>query len=307
MLHVPTIFKLTLSGFRPHISVWIEENEVHYNAEGDVSTQKVVIPSAEQWFGFWKKCETLGMWSWHQEYMMGRWDDGYKWGIEIEYEGRYIKACGVNMYPGEIALTALVDADSYRKTQIETWRTFTTAVEDLLGGLPFVWSDWRSNGFPTHGQTIRNQVSNDLKRLPAEPRDGMHNDLAVSIVDSDNAWFQLRINLPKLSVFADTDHTMTPGALSELDHAAGMLLHEPETVFVDFDNESEDTARIIMMSDIDGMTRLVITDWCEGDIPPRLDIKAPTAVLVRRFRDAVSNYAQTTDVELRDLVPTYYL
>ncbi len=175
-------------------------------------------------------------------------------------------------------------------------------------GLPFIWSDWRTYEFSTHEQKMYNELGHNLKNLPDAPRDGIQNDLGVSIVDLDLGWFQLRIDLPKLCVFADTDHTMTPGALSDLNHAVGMLSLGPETVLVDFDNESVDTARIIMTSDGDGMTRLTIVDWCEMDIPPRLDIKAPTATVVRRFQDAVSNYAATTDGKLIDstfgLAPT---
>jgi hypothetical protein len=307
ILHLPTTFQLYISGFTPHISVWLEGNELHYTAEGETSVRIIVCPSDEQWLEFWRKCEELDIWSWHLEYILNRWDEGYKWGVEIEYGERRIGTCGISMYPGTIDLMAPPDHESYVKIQVDTWKSFTQAVKDLLGGLPFIWSDWRPYEFPTHEQIIRNELGHGLKSLPDAPRDGIQNDLGVSIVDLDLGWFQLRIDLPMLCVFADTDHTVTPGALSELNHAVGMLSLGPETVFADFDNESVDTARIVMTSDGDGMTRLTILDWCHMDNPPRLDIKAPTATVVRRFQDAVSNYATTTDVELTDLVPAYYL
>lgn len=160
---------------------------------------------------------------------------------------------------------------------------------------------------PNHELTIRNELGSKLKNLSVEPRDGVHNDLEISIVDLELCWFQLRITLPTICVFADTDHTMTPGALLELNQAVDTLLLGPETAFVDLDNESADTARIVMTSDGDGMTRLTIIDWCADDIPPRLDIKASTATVVSRFKDAISHYAATSAITLVDLVPAFYL
>ncbi len=290
-IYLPTTFMLYLSGFRPHISVWIEGNELQYNAEGETSVHKIICPSDEHWLNFWLACETLDIWSWYGEYIMNRWKEGYKWGIEIEYGERRIRSCGISMYPGKINFTAPLDKESYLKIQVDTWNFFTHAVEVLLGGLPFMWSDWRPYEFPTHEQIIFNKLASDLKSLPAEPRDGIQNDLGVSIVNIYQGWFQLRITLPKMCVFAETDDTMTPGALSDLNHAVGMLTHESETVFVDFDNESADTARIIMTSNSDGMTRLTIMDWCAKNKSPRLDIKAPTAMVVCRFQNAVSEYS----------------
>lgn len=303
--HLPATFQLHLSGFRPHISVWLEGSELHYNAEGETAVQKTIRPSSEQWRIFWSKCEELEIWSWYLEYILNRWEEGYKWGVDIEYGERRIRACGISLYPAKIDLLAPLDHASYLTIQVDTWRSFTQAVEDLLGGLPFIWADWRPYEFPTHEQTIRNVLGSALKRLPAEPRDGILDDIGVSIIDLDLAWLQLRIELPKLCVFADTDHTMTLGALIELNHALDVLSAGDETVFVDFDNESLDTARIIMTSCRNGMTKLTIIDWCEDGIPPRLDIKAPTAMVIRRFQDAVANYVATTGVELVDLVPAY--
>lgn len=302
-IHFPTTFQLSMSGFRPHISVWLEGSELHYYAAGETSAQKTVRPSSEQWLHFWNKCEELDIWSWNLEYILDRWEEGYRWGVDIEYAGRRIRACGISMYPGKIDLTAPPDHESPITIQVDTWNSFTHAVEELLGGLPFMWSDWRPYDFPTHDQTIRNELGNDMKNLPAEPRDGIQADLGISIVDLDLGWFQMRIDLPNLCVFADTDDTMTPGALSDLNHALDVLSAGAETIFIDFDNEHLDTARIIMTSDRDGMTRLTIMDWCEEDIPPRLDIKAPTPTVVCRLREAVSNYAAATDGKLVDLFP----
>ncbi len=145
---------------------------------------------------------------------------------------------------------------------------------------------------------------NYLKNFPSELRDGILKELDVSLVDF-MGWLQLRIVLPQFCVFADTDYEMTPAILSDLNDVVGNLLHEPETVVVDFDNESADTARIIMSSESGGMTRLTIIDWCDVEGPPRLDIKLPTATIIRCFQDAVSGYAATTDLELNDLIPVY--
>lgn len=303
--HLPITFQLYLSGFRPHISVWFEGSDLYYNVEGETSVQKKIRPSSEQWLTFWEKCQELDIWSWYLEYILNRWEEGYKWGVDIEYGERRIQACGISLYPANIDLMAPPDHEAYLKMQVDTWRSFTQAVEDLLGGLPFMWADWRPYEFPSYEQTIRNELGNDLKNLPVNPRDGILDDIGVSIVDLAKAWFQMRIELPNLCIFADTDHTMTPGALMEFNHALDVLSAGAETVFVDFDNESLDTARIIMKSDGDGMTRLTIIDRCEEDAPPRLDIKTPTATVVRRFQNAVANYAATTDVRLVDLYPVY--
>lgn len=307
ILHLPSTFQLNISGFRPHISVGLEGNELNYVAEGETSVRITVCPSDKQWVEFWRKCEELDIWSWHLEYKMNLWEERYAWGVEIEYGKQHIRSCGTSMYPGNIDLLDPLDHESYVRIQVDTWKSFTQAVVDLLGGLPFTWSDWRPYEFPTHEQNIHNELGHDLKMLLDVPRDGIQNDLGVSIVDSDLGWFQLRVDLPTLCVFADTAHTVTPGALRDLHQAVGMLSRRSETVFVDFDNESADTARMIMTSDGEGMTRLTIIDWCEPDFSPRLDIKIPTATVVRRFQDAVSNYAETTEVELTGLIPAYYI
>lgn len=305
--YLPTIFRLYISDFKQHISVWLDGNELQYTSEGETSVGISVSPTDSQWMEFWRKCDELDIWSWRFEYILNRWEEGYKWGVEIEYGERHIKTCGISMYPCEIDLMAPLNHESLVTIQVDTWKSFTLAVKELLGDLPFIWTDWRPYDFPTHEQTIRNELTHVMKHLPAEPRDGILNDLVVSIVDVNLGWFQLRIELSAFCVFADTDHTMTPMALCDLINAVAILSNGSETVFIDFDNECADTARIIMMSDGDGLTRLTIVDWCEKRIDPRLDIEAPTATVIRRFQDAVSNYAATTDVELIDLIPAYCL
>lgn len=66
------------------------------SAEGE-TTQ--VVPSEEQWQGFWAEVEKAGAWSWRPDYTRPVLD-GTSWSLELRHGDKRIKSGGSNGYPG---------------------------------------------------------------------------------------------------------------------------------------------------------------------------------------------------------------
>lgn len=146
-------------------------------------------------------------------------------------------------------------------------------------------------------------LADSLERLPDKPRDGRCDALKISIADLHMSWFQIRFETDTFCTSADTDSTMTPRALADLYEIGTRITSIPTILFINFDNESVDTARLIVSSDNSGYTRLIIVDWCETEIAPRLDILVPTKRFSKQLINAIITYQKETTYQMDGLFP----
>jgi len=166
-----------------------------------------------------------------------------------------------------------------------------------------MWDNWKPLVFPTKEEIAENELRDVLKNLPEHPRDGCPEIFKISIVDG-SGWFQIRFETPYFCATADTDYTMTPSALADLHEVVKQIAVKPTLLFVDFNNEGEGAARMIMSSDASGNTRLTIIDWCVDEDPPRIDIQVPTNLFSKLLFDAIGEYVKKTTIPLDGLSPS---
>lgn len=62
---------------------------------------RVARPSREQWSGFWRLCDFIGLWDWLPEYDdRGLSRDGQSWEIDIAFDNtKFVASRGINAYP----------------------------------------------------------------------------------------------------------------------------------------------------------------------------------------------------------------
>lgn len=117
-------------------------------------------------------------------------------------------------------------------------------------------------------------------------------------------WFHLRITVDDRCVMIDHDITMIPSALGELEIAIDELSKQQFRVPLatlmhaefQFEDESLDTAQIELHEGADGWCRLVVSDWCEPHLPPRLDVLVETERLCSEFQCAIRAFTAVDKV-----------
>lgn len=77
-----------------------------------------IHPSPDDWDDFWKRLESLGVWSWEKEYVQHDVCDGTNWSLELKRRGASFSAAGSNAFP-------------------EHFDSFCNAVANLAGGRSF--------------------------------------------------------------------------------------------------------------------------------------------------------------------------
>lgn len=122
--------------------------------------------------------------------------------------------------------------------------------------------------------------------LPSGPADGFAERIDISIVPLTLAWFQVRMEIPHKCVVMNTDYDTAPTSLSDIFKASSFITGHHETISIQLDNESEDTACLTLQKYTDFTTRLTVTDWCAPEEPPRLDIVLPSQHLAEEIRSA---------------------
>ncbi len=88
----------------------------------------------------------------------------------------------------------------------------------------------------------------------------------------------------------DNDITTGFEALDGLTSLCTALEQGHEPVAVEFDDESLDMAQITVAKNLDGWSRLTITDWFKPEILPRADVLIETSILITEIRQSVADF-----------------
>ena len=101
--------------------------ELHYEMRQEEEVTRRVIPSTEEWHGFWADLDRMGVWNWRREYSAPIWD-GIQWSVKLRtQDGRWCHSFGSNAFP----------PDGEGPEPCGVFPSFCGSVSRLLGGLPF--------------------------------------------------------------------------------------------------------------------------------------------------------------------------
>jgi hypothetical protein len=90
-----------------------------------------ISPNEHQWQAFWAEAEAVSLWKWKSSYKpTGIVNDGTHWSIEIEHDGRKVRAHGDNAYPGD--LSPAISAERSKR-----YTRFLSAIRTLTSGRKF--------------------------------------------------------------------------------------------------------------------------------------------------------------------------
>jgi hypothetical protein len=125
----PSVFECRIGGFLGcSYAVTQADERLVYEAFGAGYTperEQAVMPTDNDWEGFWTALDEIGAWTWSGEFVNPDVLDGTSWSIHIERNGRALAATGRNAYPP----SGTADSTAHSR--------FCAAVEGLLGGLAF--------------------------------------------------------------------------------------------------------------------------------------------------------------------------
>ncbi len=140
---LPTRLTLSIGGgiFPPNYGVVLDGKSLTYRvqtydyaASKAAETSKTITPTPEQWRGFWKSMDEVGLWDWRPRYDDSRIFDGTFWSVEADHAGRSVRSQGRQLFPGQETIPG---PGEIRRDRGPLFEKYLAAVEKLLGGEPF--------------------------------------------------------------------------------------------------------------------------------------------------------------------------
>lgn len=129
----PDEFRFSIGGYGVGSWTWETRGDtlvfqrIPWEIEGPQDIDSVrVVPTAEEWRGFWRAVDQGGVRRWRGSYEAPEIADGAGWGLRLTDEGLRVRSQGSNAYPNRWGIPQ-------KGEQTADFRAFLAALEELTG------------------------------------------------------------------------------------------------------------------------------------------------------------------------------
>jgi hypothetical protein len=110
----------------------ISHSDTHFDSSGALDPIYTdVTPTTAQWQNFRGALDSLKIWGWQPDYPNTGWADGPVWSLTLIYPDASIRTQGDNNLPNADG------SPTNNPNGSPTFQTYLSAIQALLGGLPF--------------------------------------------------------------------------------------------------------------------------------------------------------------------------